>query len=118
MFKFETNWVSKVEFFNFSGTESVKKVKKFRKQILVIKSTQRWELKLLFRDDLKIKKNELNLEGFFDYCSSLTGRFPKFVVFMIINVAVMKVFYYNPLWNILNEYKRFHRLLKTETTFM
>ena len=46
--------------------------------------TQSWELKLLVGDDLKLKKNELNLEeGFLSCCSSLTGRFPKFVVFMI-----------------------------------
>ena len=64
----------------------VKNVSKFRKQktkILVIERTQYSELKLLFSDDLKLKKHQLNLEDFFNCCSSLTGRLPKFIVFMI-----------------------------------
>ena len=82
-----------------------------------IKRARNWELKLLFRGDLKLKKNELSLEGFSNCCSSLTGRFPKSAAFIIISVVVMKAFYYNPLWN-LKEYKRFHQRDKTVTTYM
>ena len=71
----------------------------------------------LFRDDMNLKKIELNLKGFFDCCSSLRDRFPKFLVFMITSVVVVEVFYYNPLWN-LKEYKRFHRRVKNGTAFM
>ena len=75
-------------------------------------------MKLLFRDDLKLKKNELHLEGFFNFCSSLIGRFPKFVVFIIMSSLVVEVYYYNlTLWN-LKENKRFHRRVETDTTFM
>ena len=45
----------------------VKNVSKFRKQktkILVIERTQYSGLKLLFSDDLKLKKHQLNLEDF------------------------------------------------------
>ena len=72
--------------------------------------------KLLFRDDLKLKENEKDLEGFFNCCSSFAGRFSKLFVFMIINAVVGVVFFYNPLWN-LKEYKRFHRRVKIDTTF-
>ena len=83
--------------------------------MLVLKRTQCWELKLLVSDDLKLKKHELDLESFFKCCSSLTGRFPKFVVFMIISAEILDLFY--PLWN-LKEYKRSHQRVKTDKTFM
>ena len=68
----------------------------------------------LFRDGMKLNRTELHLEGF---CSFLTGRFPKFVVSMIISDVVVEVFYYKPLSN-LKEYKCFHGRFTTDTTFM
>ena len=72
---------------------------------------------MLFRGELKLEINELNLDGLFDCCSSLTGRFPRFVLFKIISAVVVEVFYYNLLWN-LKKYKLIHLCLKTDATFM
>ena len=36
----------------------------------------------------------MNLESFFNCCSSLTCKFPKFVLFMIISAVVVEVFYW------------------------
>ena len=106
---------------NFLKTVTVKKmltekVRKQKTQILVIKRTQSGESKLIFSDDLKLRKHELNSKGFFNWCSSLTVKFAKFVVFMIISVVALKVFYCNTLWN-LKEYKCFHRRVKIRHNF-
>ena len=61
---------------------------------------------------MKLKKYGLNLEGIFNWCSSLTGRFPKFVLFMIMSAVVEEVFCYNPICNLM-EAKHFHRHVKT-----
>ena len=69
--------ISETEFFNFSGTERVKNVNKFRKQkaeTLVIRRTQSSESKFLFSGDLKLKKHELNLEGFSGLLQSLNSQ--------------------------------------------
>ena len=62
--------ISKIEFFSFTGSEKVKmltvKVRKQKTQILVIKRTQSGESKLIFSDDLKLRKHELNSKGFFN----------------------------------------------------
>ena len=112
--------ISKIEFFSFTGSEKVKmlteKVRKQKTQILVIKRTQSGESKLIFSDDLKLRKHELNSKGFFNWCSSLTVKFAKFVVFMIISVVALKVFYCNTLWN-LKKYECFHRCVKIHHSF-
>ena len=62
--------ISKIEFFSFTGSEKVKmlteKVRKQKTQILVIKRIQSGESKLIFSDDLKLRKHELNSKGFFN----------------------------------------------------
>ena len=62
--------ISKIEFFSFTGSEKVKmlteKVRKQKTQILVIKRTQSGESELIFSDDLKLRKHELNSKGFFN----------------------------------------------------
>ena len=62
--------ISKIEFFSFTGSEKVKmlteKVRKQKTQIFVIKRTQSGESKLIFSDDLKLRKHELNSKGFFN----------------------------------------------------
>ena len=62
--------ISKIEFLSFIGSEKVKiiaeKVRKQKTQILVIKRIQSGVSKLLFSDDLKLRKHELNSKGFFN----------------------------------------------------
>ena len=66
---------------------------------------------------MKLKKTGNDLEGFFNCCSSLTCRFPTFVLFVIISHVVVEVFDYNTLRK-RKQYKHFNQRVKTDTTFM